>query len=371
MHKKKCKIKELLNEEGGDSTNVFSIHTVEFRTMISREDYYSIKNGIFICGYGNIRYYEDSEGIIHMYSDLLRSMGINKFTLYIRKEKGCPKGYYITAVVNLRLLFNDTRYPFLCIARIEYLSDVYDRIVLILQAVGFPKRIAEEVYYSRIDYCCNVEFETEEQVDLMLEILDKGRVNKFFMKDCNEFHDNEVKYDTKSFSLSMYKKGGQMRQKNEYFSRKYSEEEIQMADKVLRIEFRAERAQLYVQREKYGITEKELVEKAPIIGQAKFNKFYRNLCGTGRFYKMKYAKKMINQSGYTNSTKKTMIHIIQIVSRSGLLGVVEELGKNKFLYYMNKFNKLNLSPICIPTEFKCDEMNSLFWYMNHCNVNQR
>jgi hypothetical protein len=300
--------------------------------------------------------------------------GIHDFRLCRRIDNGYEMLFF-SMVINLRQLMEIKEYPFICILPPEYIQNVYEKINDVLQKCEMPDWLMEKLYIRRVDFCCNIDVGSQENVNLYLKLIKKGRVpyhyqvQKLYSQSQHRTIPDPESHTLycKSNELSIYSKFDQMDMHRE----RYDLTELELAAGVLRIEFRVCRPCVKRIEKKYNLTdERNFYMEACDISETKIKRMLRGIYGTGHFYKKDTVLKAIEQSNFHNNTKQRMKKFCEVANGEGGIRGALVLVENG-LDTLIRFNRLGISPVCIPRRAPVDCLYNPMYYMDNFNVNDR
>lgn len=359
-----------------EKRRVFSMHTMTVRARLTKYD----KDNI--CE--KLAYYSKSCKKGYYQEELSRERKIKykKFriadrfgfnSLYVIQTRLMEeKVYWLEIKMNPRKMFHADDYPFTYIASEEDIRLSGERIQSFLDETGITEIDKSSFYICRIDYCVNIDLQTNYAANEYMRLMRKGRYpyrtnrmleysmsRKRYVPTPNAF---TLYSDTCEFSI--YNKKVQLEDAG-----KYTEEEIQKAEGMIRIEYRAKRRKVrYEERKSDCESGLELLEFTPEIAEKNISRYLKLAYGSGRFVKYAEAKCMIEESGFQRKTKKVLIDILKIVSRYDLQTAQLYYGKD-FGKHMKQFNKLGISPITIERDAGIEEFPNPLYYIKYRNKN--
>lgn len=363
------------NAEG--QVSFYSMHTMTLRARLS---YYDMKN---ICeklisysesykkGYYQDELYQDNKIKCKKFT-VAEQFGFNTMIILCTRIME-RDAYWLDIKINPRRMFHKNDYPFIYIASERDIKLICEKIQAFLDEVGITEIGKEAFYIHRIDYCVNIDLKTRYAVDEYMRLMQKGRYpygtrrmleysksGKRMIPTRNSF---TVFSDTCEFAV--YDKSSQLQED----TGKYAESEIQKAEGMIRIEYRAKRAKIRVEERKHDCNEAlELLSCTSEIAGENISRYIKQAYGSGRFLKYRAAKTVVEESGLHDKTQKEMINILQIVSRFDLQ-VAQLYYEGDFGKYMRQFNKLGISPITIERNSRVEEFPNPLYYIEHGNKN--
>lgn len=345
-----------------EETSMISIHTFSLILKEDKKLYKTLEKALEDLTDRNVQksYYPFVKGkekgyVASKTYKCFRDTGINRIilkTIYEEDTK-MPKAYKMLFVINPKHLLGDFQQPFTTIISPELLPRVSEKFNDFIHTIAptLPD-ITEKCILCRIDYCFNFWMNSQEEVEEYFKLLQASRIPAHFkikkMYNSKQHRKTkrkgELTLECKSYELSLYLKKIQL-DKAEYCE----SEEVENATGQLRIELRYKRKKNYQEKKKLNINEEwELLEvKDP---QETLGKKLKKMYGIGDFYKYKDAIAKIEESPFSMKVKINMRLLLDITKKSRNLTEAEIVyGKEYVNKTMRYFNKLNLSPITIPT----------------------
>lgn len=203
------------------------------------------------------------------------------------------------------------------------------------------------VYYvSRIDYC--VDIQADEYEYMYIKLLNKHRSwFKYMVK--------KRKYETSVHLNNKY--GGT----NFNFYSKYPEcKEIEYRG-IIRLEIQVKRAKINNELKSFGILRcldnywnKDAMDFY-------FFEYIKPYFYEGDYYKKQISKQIINNSDYSRNMQDKLKKFILLIEVYGIDNIIKRkiCCDSTYKSYVEKLNKLNVNPICIPKEWKYDKLTNL------------
>lgn len=208
----------------------------------------------------------------------------------------------------------------------------------------------------RCDFCVNLPFDSADTASLYIKLLQKC-IPKPSLKEptCIDpvSHHAVPKYpdslllECGSYSFEVYSKQAQMKNKNIGNS--------DFATGLVRLELRAEKAKLDTLYKKYGGSPKNYIaflKNAPTACSLEIIKLLAPMVGTGDFVSYHKVKKQISKkikNEFTQSEMKKCVKIILKHKRCHTLLKDNNLTYADWKRFLVKFDKINCSPITIPS----------------------
>lgn len=354
--------------------NKFSIHTLQFRIILSRKEFNEL----------NILLKQKSK---RMYENPYKRNGYKESVFQIEGVKGvrdirlcrlCTERtlLFVSMVINARRILNITSHPIISIAPVELVDRIMPRIQEELQRLEIPLSISQRIYVSRLDYCTNIDLKTEEAVLLYIKLLRKGK-RPFNLEEIKRYDDKQKRYISSKYEytvrndryeFSVYSKQKQMEEHN-----LGSVEERILVRGQIRIEYRVLRDKIQYEKRKYEFEDEEtLLANAPLVAQEEMSKILYYMYGMGDFVKFEELKRRVEESTYHEATKKAMKEFSHIANgKNGICWAYRCFGKADGYGMLRRFNEIGISPICIPYRNEIDMLHSPLYYIAYSNVNER
>lgn len=283
-------------------------------------------------------------------------LGINRIEFMDYKHQYYQHLYYISFLINPYILTGQSTQLYTRIVEKAQLKTLPDTVTSILSKLcGFIEDIANNGKYRRIDYCCNLWFNSQETAEVYLYLLKQAKIPQSF--ELKKYSNPKQKRKTtepyaitiacKSYELSIYLKYPQLRAK--YDSGDLNDpDELANACGQLRIELRERRPKLLADKKKYSLSEPELLNGSNPRPIETLCRIFNTMYGFGDFLLYEDAKEKILNSNYHVKVKKRMLNILETVKKGrGLDPEKNRLALNIITKTMPYFNKLDISPITI------------------------
>lgn len=310
------------------------------------------------------------------YSGIAKEFGFNEIKLISYTPRNTEiENFWLNIKINPRKMFHPDDHPYVYIASYEDVTKCMKHVKTMLKAIGAPKAMIEIFKLQRIDFCVNINLGSSDNVKDYMPLLLKGAYSSYFSRHM-EYSTSHKRYiPTKdSFTIrssniefSIYDKHTQLNK--EYL--KYSADEIQEAEGLIRIELRVSRPIIYQKSKKYHLdTIQDFLECASEIAKSSIPQYIKRAYGTGRFTTLDNAKKIIHNSRYKSKTKEELIDMLELVSEKRSLQEAKYKMPDKlYKKCIRKFNELDLSPITIPRRSATKEYPNLLYYIQNHNFN--
>lgn len=211
----------------------------------------------------------------------------------------------------------------------------------------------ESIWLTRIDY----RFDTivsDKHREILFKLYRKKGYKKFGHKKINTKYNTALYYNTKSTKILIYDK--ELERKN-----KYPIEALEYKS-VLRFEFGLMSPHLSYRKRKYE-TEKNLNE---YFTHEYFIKYFTEvirIMGTGDYYKLPIAEKIIRSSDIPTNYKKTIREFLVSISMGSITTTKEKKINGELVYKESKYrkilrylNEIDINHILIPKNWDCDSI---------------
>lgn len=202
-----------------------------------------------------------------------------------------------------------------------------------------------ELVLSRLDYRYDVVIKDKNERAMIIKLLKKAQSKCNYMKSINKYADT-IRYYSKSRSDNIYDKE---------IERLAKGKEIKSYEiDVLRFE-----AQIKNEHIKYKKRESNLERCMESYFTYDMYKCYMEkmiigVVGTGDFYSLREAEKIINQSNIKENYKKELREfLVCISSMRGVSKAKAKYTRYKFDIYISILKRLGINPIIIPEKWKC------------------
>lgn len=287
----------------------------------------------------------------------LNKRGINRIYFYkhMDKQENQIALWGVRFIINPRILLGYKEHIYTEIIKPDDLSLIPEALHSLLQEFvpDFPD-ISKSGKITRIDYCTNLWFQTQDEADEYFSLLKKYHTPAKF-KPLTYYDEQmhrkiprkgEITVACKSYELSIYQKKYQLL--NSGYD--YPVEDIQNSTGQLRIELRLRRKPLYSLKKALSLADEALLFiHIP-------NKVLQNLLkklsvmyGTGDFCRLADAKNLVKHSSYIDKTKNAMLEILENTNEKRTLNCYRTTFDNELLKKnLKRFNELDISPITLP-----------------------
>ncbi len=305
-----------------------------------------------------------------------------KYAERMTHEVWCQRCFLVFQV-NPRRLLGEKDYLYICIAPVARLPEVLPVLCEKLELYGINKVDSSRMKIRRLDYCSNIQLESQEAAERYLKLLRKGGYYrgynyKYRMYDMRQkrmvYPWNEVRYQNaapaarRREELSIYLKYPQIKKSGKNCDR----EELEAAKGQIRIEQRVWRAKLNYLETKYEYESlEEFFEASHEIGAEMLETYLYALYGTGKFVRYKKAIEKIRASNHRLAVKERMEWVINQTKKEDFGEACKGLDSNKKSELKKYFNELGISPITLRDSWEEEEFENPVTYIQTQNVNER
>lgn len=251
------------------------------------------------------------------------SLGISRIEFMDYQHQYYQHLYYICFLINPRILTGESTRLYTRVVEKTQLKTLPDTVASTLSKLcGFIEDMVTTGKYRRIDYCCNLWFNSQETAEIYLYLLKQAKIPKAF--ELKKYFNSKQKRKTtepyaitiacKSYELSIYLKYPQLRAK--YNSGDLNDpDELANACGQLRIELRERRPKLLADKKKYSLSEPELLNGSNPRPIETLCRIFNTMYGSGDFLLYEDAKEKILNSNYHVKVKKRMLNILETVKK--------------------------------------------------------
>ena len=211
-----------------------------------------------------------------------------------------------------------------------------------------------------------------------IQLLHKGRC-PYNLKEVKQYSEKQKrwlssKYDytvrNNMYELSIYSKQKQMQE-----NRLGDEEEQALAEGQIRIEFRAFRSKIRYEKNVWEMEDDEkMLSNASMIAYYEIRKLLFLMYGIGDFVKKDEVLRKIENASFHPETKESMIHFCELSNRKYGMDLAYKSYSNRTsngARMKMRFDKIGISPICIPRNSNFNRMKSPLFYIHYNTVNER
>jgi hypothetical protein len=334
------------------------ISTVEYNALFKSMQKYSkeVKE----------KYYE-----INNYKGLYMFHALQKYGLTIFLNSKNINGYPYHAIeirLNPKLLSEEKNY-----IDVSKFSD-YEKISKTFTSVFKPirkifKKVRDSKYLifkydklnnyevKRIDYCINVKVKYS---DIVMEMIERANVpDKFsIVKTYDEIGKRMKQYKhsfyikNKSVCINCYDKHFQLSHEfSGYF-------DIDKAENIIRFEVQCYHSKTNNMKSKYDFENKLMLNYiSDEICSSILIYYYSNTIGTGDYYTLQEAQRIICNQKLHQDTKRRMVELLRLINKKrSTYSAKKEFCENKgnvkeFNTLIKKMNKIGINPVTIPLSF--------------------
>lgn len=342
-----------------------SYHTIELsKKLLNYEEYIHIDEAL---EHSNGKYYNDKKEYQRtMVCETLQHNGIIIKMRTIRKKEFTYHMIYYR--INPRRVMDDNNYIGLFDAKqTNVMLNKVDRLIEGAFAGSLPH--VNSMKLNRIDFCKNIELESQEQVCCYIDLLKRGRILKKY--ELQKYDNPVAKRKTLSKNGLTYKGSNDV---NIIYYNKYRQMEQQnlpginteVLNRILRVEIQCGKKKIKRLQTKYKInTVQGFLNNSDMIGKYVFRKYAGLFCGNGNFYKLNAVRKRIESSDFNKKTKTKLCELAEkSATHSSLQKAIEYInnkyGKDSVNKLLIKFEKLHVSPVIIPKRCKYQCLENIF-----------
>lgn len=226
-----------------------------------------------------------------------------------------------------------------------------------IKAYGVSLPPVEEWKAKRVDYTKDIR---TEHVKLYIKLFQKSNLKKYTFytnKQNNKvrFRPGSMYCGLRSYKINFYDKQDEMLNTNKKILRNnenrplYTDEELEQATNVLRLEVQCHKHKLIAIKNKYGLRDRNIIPflLREDIAAAELKYYVQHILGTAAYYKKPSAITKILKSRYSKATKERMITFINEVSKpySSVDKVLQDFEDYQDL--LHRFEELGVNPVTI------------------------
>ena len=283
------------------------IHTLMIsHRLISIKDYNEIFRGLnLISKEHSTTFWKSNLGYE---TTALRDYGFNKIILKkVKVDKRYKHDYLnITIILNPIKLINKNK---LEVIKENDLDQVYSAFNQVKNKIFIGLPALEHWNINRVDYAINIHTDHVKEYIKLFQRADKP--SDFEELYCTKYHrrkqlDGSFYLRNKSVTINFYDKEDELIKKN--FN-------IDGAKRLLRLEVQCDKSKINNIKYKKGFDINHVKNYLKMDLSEEYIKYYYNkTIGLGGYYKLSKAIEMINDSNYTNITKRRLIDVLQEVN---------------------------------------------------------
>lgn len=224
-------------------------------------------------------------------------------------------------------------------------SDLFDKVNALLKAKSEALPKVNKCKLSRLDFCVNAVLDNQSQVKAYINTMRRGKaprnmkrfeVYDIFSKRVKPTKDDMTVHSKKSFDnveISIYNKYAQMMKEKE---NTYSNENLEEAKNIVRIEIRCKKEKIKELKKKYKLDSiSAFFRRANMIGNELFYYYLPQIASNATIRTLKDAEERIAKSDYGKKTKKLLWDFVKIAntvrSVSNTIEIFKECDSKKKL----------------------------------------
>ena len=215
---------------------------------------------------------------------------------------------------------------------------------------------------NRIDYAVNINTPYVEEYIKLFQRADKPRNFKELYcsksKTRKQLEGSFYLFND-SVAINFYNK------ENERLSQNFNKDG---AKDLLRLEIQCKKPKTNTLKEKNRFDSRHLEHYlSEQISHQQLEYYYNKTIGTGDYYKLSEAIKMVQKSNYTSKTKGKLIEVLRAVSRHRSIWRAREesqYNSSCFNRYLKQIRALGINPVTIPERWAIDKLMGIIIYIN-------
>lgn len=342
-----------------------SYHTFELRYQLTYQEKETLINIFRKMG----KVYVDKEDFTRpTICEALSDKGINiKFNQYTKNDFTFNMMYI---KINPRRVMEHNNY--IGIFDSHHTAKMLQKVDKHLQSVTSLIPSVHMCKLNRIDFCSNIEMESQDAVMNYLKLLHRGYYPKnhfpttyYDLKSKRtKLYDNSITMSNKHIAVTYYNKYSQLNENPHC-------QNIDDAKNILRAEIQCKKSKIKHLEKKFNCCGvQKFLEHSDEIGAYVFKHYANIFYGSGDFYKLDEIYEKIDNSNLKKKSKTTMKELISMSAKhSSLNQALHKLRLNmdETKSIMKKFDKIGICPIAIPRRSDYDTFKnpltlSLDWY---------
>ena len=215
---------------------------------------------------------------------------------------------------------------------------------------------------NRIDYAVNINTPYVEEYIKLFQRGDKPRGFKELY--CDKAKTRKQQYGSfylfnNSVTINFYNK------EDERLSQNFNKDG---AKDLLRLEIQCKKPKTNTLKEKNRFDSRHLEHYlSEQISHQQLEYYYNKTIGTGDYYKLSEAIRIVQQSNYTSKTKEKLIEVLRAVSRHRSIWRAREesqYNSSCFNRYLKQIRALGINPVTIPERWAIDKLMGIIIYIN-------
>ena len=210
---------------------------------------------------------------------------------------------------------------------------------------------------NRIDYARNINTPYVEEYIKLFQRGDKPRGFKELY--CDKAKTRKQQYGSfylfnNSVTINFYNK------EDERLSQNFNKDG---AKDLLRLEIQCKKPKTNTLKEKNRFDSRHLEHYlSEQISHQQLEYYYNKTIGTGDYYKLSEAIRIVQQSNYTYKTKEKLIEVLRVVSRHRSIWKAREKSQYNsscFNRYLKQIRELGINPVTIPARWKINKLRNI------------
>ncbi len=304
----------------------------------------------------------------------LSNKGILIRTFLINKKN--YHTYQVQYIISAERVMNNDNYVRLFNTR-NY-SDLFDKVNALLKAKSEALPKVNKCKLSRLDFCVNAVLDNQSQVKAYINTMRRGKAPRnmkrfemydIFSKRVKPTKDDMTVHSKKSFDnveISIYNKYAQMKKEKE---NTYSNENLEEAKNIVRIEIRCKKEKIKELKKKYKLDSlSAFFNRANKIGSELFNYYLPQIASNATIRTLKDSEERIAKSEYGKKTKKLLWDFVEHANTvRSVSKAIENFNKYHSKKKINEMllllNDIDVNPITVTKEdlkkFDCGYIPSL------------
>lgn len=325
------------------------IHTFEVKKQITKEESYKIQDALKM---DKDKWKSEESGMSYWG---LSHKGILIHT-YLLKKKGFYSYYIIYRISAQRVIENNN---FVELFNTQNYDNLKKKINKLFKDKSKYLPLIDELNLSRLDFCLNVELENQQQVKAYIKISRCAVIPEHLKqrvyydkvsKRTKALKDDITVYINNYIEVSIYNKFMQMKKEEKKI---YSDEDLNTAENILRIEIRCMKKKLKELKKKFDIkTIDDFMKNADEIGGYLYKYYLSRMFGTGEIYTFKKAKEGVALGDLKPKNVELITKFLESANESRSTNKAYEAyckayGKKETRYILNKLNYVNTSYVTV------------------------
>ena len=288
-----------------------TIHTFEVSSILDNERYYNIQQDLKT---DKDKWERLKNGMCYFG---LSEKGIT-IKMYRIKKKGFYSYCIIYEISAQRVFDNDDHVGLFDAENYPKLKKKVNK-QLMKKSKLLPK--LDDCKLRRIDWCINIELESQEQVKAYIETVRRANIPAGMER--YTINNKPTKDDMTVISegyaaVSIYNKQSQMIKENKRRQKKiFSDKDIRAAEKIVRIEIRCFEGKVKALKKKHHISSiDDFMDYADLIGKDLYRYYLTKMFSNNEIYTLKEARERIELSGYKKDNRKLLDNFLTEANES-------------------------------------------------------